>query len=557
MVTAEEIGQVAVFADLGLAERDRLARVVADITLVPGESAVNEGDARALFGVLEGRIEVFRLVDGEQSVIGERRPGEIFGEMSIALWDASPRRVPGRGAVARVSGRVARLPGADRRRARCRGAGRGVGQPPTRRAQGPAGPCIRTVTGPGDRSRPPLGRVLRGFAALPRSQPGSLQLASARCAVPIWSSGGSPLPAEDDYPAIRVVNGETVVRPSLRRVAELLDIADRADGRGVRHGDRRRGTCRTGSCGVRRVRGAANDRGRARGARRPGGHVLADRELPRLSLGRVGRRAVEPGAPAGAQARGRDPRDAVDHADRCRRRVRSTSTAATSLRARTIILACGVSWRRLGDRGVRPARRQGHLLRRRAQRSSEHARARRPHRRRRQLGGAGGDVLRQPTPGRVTILCRGDTLEKSMSQLSRSTSSRPGANIRRPVPTPRSSAAHGDASLEAIDVHDAATRRDDAARVGRPVHLHRRRRRDRRGSRRRSRSTARATCSPARTCATPDAWQLERDPYLLETSVPGIFACGDVRFSPVKRVAAAVGEGSMAIAFVHQYLRDA
>ena len=36
--------------------------------------------------------------------------------------------------------------------------------------------------------------------------------------------------------------------------------------------------------------------------------------------------------------------------------------------------------------------------------------------------------------------------------------------------------------------------------------------------------------------------------------MPGIFACGDVRFSPVKRVAAAVGEGSMAIAFVHQYL---
>ena len=52
-------------------------------------------------------------------------------------------------------------------------------------------------------------------------------------------------------------------------------------------------------------------------------------------------------------------------------------------------------------------------------------------------------------------------------------------------------------------------------------------------------------------------WTLDRDPYLLETSVPGIFACGDVRFSPVKRVAAAVGEGSMAIAFVHQYLRDA
>src|SRR5207247_9570877 len=52
-------------------------------------------------------------------------------------------------------------------------------------------------------------------------------------------------------------------------------------------------------------------------------------------------------------------------------------------------------------------------------------------------------------------------------------------------------------------------------------------------------------------------WQLDRDPYLLETSVPGIFACGDVRSGPVKRVAAAVGEGSMAIAFVHQFLRAA
>jgi thioredoxin reductase (NADPH) len=52
-------------------------------------------------------------------------------------------------------------------------------------------------------------------------------------------------------------------------------------------------------------------------------------------------------------------------------------------------------------------------------------------------------------------------------------------------------------------------------------------------------------------------WTLDRDPYLLETSVPGIFAAGDVRFGPVKRVAAAVGEGSMAVAFVAQYLREA
>jgi thioredoxin reductase (NADPH) len=50
-------------------------------------------------------------------------------------------------------------------------------------------------------------------------------------------------------------------------------------------------------------------------------------------------------------------------------------------------------------------------------------------------------------------------------------------------------------------------------------------------------------------------WSHSRDPYLLESSVPGVFACGDVRLSPVKRVASAVGEGSMAIAFAHKYLQ--
>ena len=49
-------------------------------------------------------------------------------------------------------------------------------------------------------------------------------------------------------------------------------------------------------------------------------------------------------------------------------------------------------------------------------------------------------------------------------------------------------------------------------------------------------------------------WKLERDPYLLESSCPGVFAVGDVRHQSVKRVASAVGEGSIAVQFVHQYL---
>jgi len=52
----------------------------------------------------------------------------------------------------------------------------------------------------------------------------------------------------------------------------------------------------------------------------------------------------------------------------------------------------------------------------------------------------------------------------------------------------------------------------------------------------------------------PKGWQLDRDPGLLETSVPGIFVVGDVRHGSVKRVASGVGEGSVAVSFVHQYL---
>jgi thioredoxin reductase (NADPH) len=49
-------------------------------------------------------------------------------------------------------------------------------------------------------------------------------------------------------------------------------------------------------------------------------------------------------------------------------------------------------------------------------------------------------------------------------------------------------------------------------------------------------------------------WPLAREPFMLETSVPGIFCAGDVRSRSVKRIASAVGEGSMAVQFVHQHL---
>ena len=90
MVTAEDIGQVALFAGLAPAQIEQLSRLAADVALVAGEYAADEGAERALFAVLEGRIEAVKLVDGIERVVGQRQPGDAFGEVPIALGTVFP-----------------------------------------------------------------------------------------------------------------------------------------------------------------------------------------------------------------------------------------------------------------------------------------------------------------------------------------------------------------------------------------------------------------------------------------------------------------------------------
>ena len=90
MVTADDIRRVRVFADLESPACERLSRAAADISLAPGEYAANEGDDPALFGLLEGRIEVVKLVDGIERHVGERLPGELIGEVPITLGTPYP-----------------------------------------------------------------------------------------------------------------------------------------------------------------------------------------------------------------------------------------------------------------------------------------------------------------------------------------------------------------------------------------------------------------------------------------------------------------------------------
>ena len=90
MLTSEEIERVPLFASLSATDRERLSQACADVRLDAGEFAVHEGEERALFAVLEGRIEVVKLVDGIERVLGERLPGAIFGEVPITLGTAFP-----------------------------------------------------------------------------------------------------------------------------------------------------------------------------------------------------------------------------------------------------------------------------------------------------------------------------------------------------------------------------------------------------------------------------------------------------------------------------------
>jgi thioredoxin reductase (NADPH) len=551
MVTAEEIGRVAVFAGLDPAHCDRLCRAAADISLAPGEYAAHEGDGPVLFGVLEGRIEVVRLVDGAESVIGERRPGDIIGELSITLGMSQPA-----GYRAAEPSRVFRLESDDyralaavepevERRVDALARNRLGGAKGLRARVAEPAPFRATVLG--HRWDPSCAK-LRHF--LDRNQ---IRYRWLQPDVPSdaeqWEGA---LPAEDDYPVLRVMNGKTVVRPELRRVAELLDLATEpaaADYDTVIVG--------AGPAGL-----AAAVYGASEGLRT----LVIEREAPGGQAGTSSRIENYLGFPSGVSGDELSSR-ALQQARRLGAEIIVTRAvtkidAATRqihldggdvLRTHTIILACGVSWRQLEIDGFDRLAGKGIYY------GAARSEARHTHGMDVHVIGAGNSagqaaMFFSSHARSVTILCRGETLEKSMSHyLIDQLAGRANISVRFRTEV---TAAHGDSSLEAIDVRDAATGETERLESGGLFIF--------------IGADAETAWLPPEIALDPKGyvltgpevraagrWQLGRDPYLLETSVPGIFACGDVRFSPVKRVAAAAGEGSMAIAFVHQYLRDA
>jgi thioredoxin reductase (NADPH) len=549
VVTPEEIARIELFAELDEAQLQQLSRAAADVSLVTGEYAAHEGAERALFAVLEGKIEPVRLVDGIERVLGERHPGEIFGEVPIQLGTVFPV-----GFRAAEPSRVMRLEPRDYHgiAALVPEVGEGVGRLAAHRMSGPRG--LQGIADP-----PPPRAVVMGH----RMDPACAELrrfldrnnVSFTWATPededaheVWEGG---LPQEADLPAFRLLDGKTVVRPQLRRVAELLDLGTEplaAEYDTVIVG--------AGPAGL-----AAAVYGASEGLRT----IVVEREAPGGQAGTSSRIENYLGFPSGVSGAELAIR-ALQQARRLGAEILVTRSleridVATRqlrldggdvLRAKTIILACGVSWRELSIDGLE--RLEGKGISYGAARSE----APNTHGLDIHIIGAGNSAgqaaLFFSTHARsVTILCRSDRLEKSMSRyLVDQLAARP--NIEASLGS-EVGAVHGETALEAIDIRDSATgettRVDsgamfifigaDAKTSWLPIQIAL----DKRGY----------------VLTGPDMqasgnWTLDRDPYLLETSVPGIFACGDVRYGPVKRVAAAVGEGSMSIAFVHQYLRE-
>lgn len=551
MVTAAEIAGITIFAELDAADRERLSRAAADITLAPGEYAANPGDERALFALLGGRIEAVKSEDGIETVVGERAPGDVFGEVPITLGTVFPV-----GFRAAEESRVLRLEPRDYHAVAsvAPDVALEVGRLAAHRMSGPGG--LQGLA-----AKPPRPRAivlghrwdaacteLRRFLDRNQIVYRWLQPDVPEDAEQWWGA----LPAEGDYPALRVVDGKTVVRPQARRIAELLDLSTEAD-----FAEYDVVIVGAGPAGL-----AAAVYGASEGLR----VVAVEREAPGGQAGTSSRIENYLGFPSGVSGDELSSR-ALNQARRLGAEILVTRTitridaaarhvhldGGDVLRARTIVLACGVAWRRLEIPGFDRLAGKGIFY------GAARSEAANTHGLDVHIVGAGNSagqaaMFFSTHAGSVTILCRGGGLEKSMSRyLIDQLGSRANIAVRARTEL---AAAHGNASLEAIDVRDVDTGETsrlvsgglyvfigaDAETAWLPPEIAL----DERGFV--------LTGADVRNAG---RWPLGRDPYLLETSVPGVFACGDVRYAPVKRVAAAVGEGSMAIAFVHQYLRDA
>ena len=548
MLTIDDIRAIPLFSTLAMAELELLARTSADLHLGAGEFAVHEGGDRALFAVLAGRIEVVKMVDGIERRLGWRVPGTIFGEVPIAIGTPFPGRYR-----ASEPSRVLRV------------------EPKHYYEIAAASPDLSLKVGALARER--LGG-LQGIAAEPPkprvimignrwdSACSELRRFLARNQITYdWLTPDAPdlsarwpgtRPSDDDCPAVRLADGTLLNRPATRDLAKLLGLQT-----STRLAEYDTLIIGGGPAGL-----AAAVYGASEGLRT----VVVEREAPGGQAGTSSRIENYLGFPSGVSGDELASR-ALQQAKRLGAEILVTRSVARIdastrqvhldggdvVRARTLILATGVTWRRLAIDGF------DRLIGKGIYYGAARSEASATHGLDVHLIGAGNSAgqaaLYFANHARtVTLVVRGDSLEKNMSRYlieQLGGKSNVAVQLRSEVV-----AAHGGTNLTATDIRDNAStkvRRHDcgglfvfigaeAETEWLPEEIAR---------------DARGYILTGDDVVKVGRWSLSRDPYLLESSVPGVLACGDVRLSPVKRVASAVGEGSMAIAFIRKYLQEA
>jgi thioredoxin reductase (NADPH) len=546
VLTIEDVRAVPLFSSLEEPELERLARTSADLHLAVGEWAAHQGgDERALFAVLAGKMEVVRSYDGVERTLAWRLPGTIFGELPIALGTplyggyraSEPSRVmrvelQEYYAIAAAAPEVAIEVSALARKR--------IGGMQEIEAEVPEPRVIMFGHRWDDTCA-----ALRQFLA--RNQitydwvaPDAPDLSTR------WPGG---LPADGECPVLKLADGTLLSRPSARDLARILGLPT-----SPRLPEYDTVIIGGGPAGL-----AAAVYGASEGLLT----LVIEREAPGGQAGTSSRIENYLGFPSGVSGDALASR-ALKQAGRLGAEIVVTRSVVRIdpdtrqifldgddvVQARTIVLATGVTWRRLAIEGF------DRLFSKGVYYGASRSEASATHGLDIHLIGAGNSAgqaaLHFANHARlVTLVVRGDSLEKSMSHyLIEQLGGKENVKVKL-----RSEvvAAHGDTHLEAIDILDkpseAVNRHGcgglfvfigaDAETGWLPAAIAR---------------DARGYVLTGDDVVKAGSWSLSRDPYLLETSVPGVFACGDVRLSPVKRVASAVGEGSMAIAFVHQFL---
>jgi thioredoxin reductase (NADPH) len=555
MITPETLSHLPLFESARDEALETIVSRSADLHVNAGDWVVLEGEAAAFYVVIEGRCEIVKLIAGAEQIVDVVEPGGFFGEVPLLLGSGFLA-----GVRAVTPSRLMRLEATDFQElvARCPNASHQILASMARRVTGLQNAAIAAplmsvrVVGRRDdlegyNLRDFLARNKIGFRWLEPDEADAIQAAG----VP------QELLSDGNYPAVVFADRSYLIKPAYPELAQRLGLQTAP----------RETTYDVAIVGAGPAGLAAAVYGASEGlqtvlieCRAPGGQAGSSSRIENylgfpagISGDDLASRAFHQAKRFGAeiivarQATSIEPRDgsATTHA--------IVLDCGSRVQTKAIVLANGVAWRRLSIPGADA------LLGRGVYYGASRTEV---------LGALGKDVvligggnsagqaamLFSGYARSVTIMVRAEQLAESMSQyLIEELKKKENVHIEF---TCECVSVSGTDRLESIQVSYKNGEQKTVSPHMLFIFV---------GSEPDTKWLPDAMIRDAQgfICTGRDVVDLQpagvtwpRDPYLLETSIPGIFAAGDVRHGSMKRVAASVGEGSMAIALVHQYIDE-